>query len=406
MFLSPPGDGNPARRVLRPGREIHHRLHHGSFPQSDLPRGTAQLFHRRPERDHSQHAHRLAAGLDRRPVPLSRQNPFQRAHSRADDPSALRRRDRNQTDSRTTGRAQRAPLAPRIAGSGQSGRLARRRTNLGRRPDDFAQSLPHRLSQRGGRAGQHRSGDGRGGGKSRLHRTAQICPHHPAAHHARTLCRRDHRLHLVVHRTRRAAHVRLHPHRLGAGLQRHQGHRGKPVSLRVGRRDARVLGPALCREQIDLRTQRPCHDGQSDESGRTAPHRSFAQLGLHRAFRPRVFHRGLAAHGRGARRVVEQLVWHRFPRVVHLAPFRAGPRSQHGAAFDPEQPQVCRPRRVARPHPRRGHRLRRGADQFGRTPISRRAGHAAARRAGARPCLRLSRHDAGRKTLRLSQSGA
>jgi iron(III) transport system permease protein len=70
----------------------------------------------------------------------------------------------------------------------------------------------------------------------------------------------------------------------------------------------------------------------------------------------------------------------------------------------PEQPQIRRPRRAARSHPWRGHRLCRGADQSGRTPIPRCAGHAPAGRAGSRARFRLLGHDAGREALRFSQS--
>ena len=68
---------------------------------------------------------------------------------------------------------------------------------------------PDPLPQRHRRARQRRSRDGGSGGKPRLHRLPQVPQDHPAADHARPVCRRHHRLHLGLHRAGRAAHLRL-----------------------------------------------------------------------------------------------------------------------------------------------------------------------------------------------------
>ena len=70
---------------------------------------------------------------------------------------------------------------------------------------------------------------------------------HPAADHARHIRRRDDRIYLVVHRTRRPADVRLRPGHLGADFQRHQRPRRQSPALRPRRGHASRLGAALRR---------------------------------------------------------------------------------------------------------------------------------------------------------------
>ena len=84
-----------------------------------------------------------------------------------------------------------------------------RRTLRGHRADDRAQSLSDSLHEHRRRAVQPRSGDGAGGGKPRLPAVETLFPHHPAAGHAGRVRRCVDRVHLGLHRARRAAGVRL-----------------------------------------------------------------------------------------------------------------------------------------------------------------------------------------------------
>ena len=133
------------------------------------------------------------------------------ADPHSDDPAAVCRRHRPQADLRPVRRLQRAAHRPAPAAGRLDVRLVCGQPVLGRRARRGAEPLPDHLPERRGGAGQRRSGDGGGGGEPRLHGPPAVPAHHAAADQSGAVCRRHHRLHLDVHRTRRAAHLRLRP---------------------------------------------------------------------------------------------------------------------------------------------------------------------------------------------------
>ncbi len=138
---------------------------------------------------------------------------------------------------------------PAWAGRVRGGRCAR-----------GASPLSDPLSQSAGGAGEHRSGHGGGGREPRCRRVDPIPPHHAAAGPPGTLCRRHHRLHLELHRTRHTVDARVQPRDAGADLQWDQGDGGVRAAVRADR------GPALHRDDpLSLRQGRLRPRGGSRE---------------------------------------------------------------------------------------------------------------------------------------------
>ena len=107
------------------------------------------------------------------------------AHAaRADDPAAVRRRDRRQEDPRAGGRLNALLRDLHLLAAATAHRLARAAPLLGRRRAQRAAPLPDPLPEPRRGAGEYRSRHGGSRRKPRLHRLAQVRQDHAAADRA------------------------------------------------------------------------------------------------------------------------------------------------------------------------------------------------------------------------------
>ncbi len=311
LFGDGPGAGRALPRAARHGggrglllrRPLHPALPPGRVPQPRLRRGPAQQRGAGRRHHDAGYPGGRPPGLAVQPLRVPGQAAARGPRARADDPAAVRRRDRFAADPGHLRRAERA------AGPGPGG-LARARPLLRRGPAAVAGALSDPVPQRLRGAGQHRSGHGRGRGEPGLPRPAQVRAHHAAADHAGLLCGRGHRLHLELHGAGHAADHELHALRARAGLRRAQGDRGQPLPVRARVRDALRERPALRHREARVRAAR-LRDAEQGDDGRRGAH-GGRRAGPPRrpAVRARRGAGPAAAHGRRAHepRAARQLV--------------------------------------------------------------------------------------------------